>query len=167
MKRNMSSASLASMNSAGSFGTSTNVSVNDSKKGKTSPVNAREGALFYIRALCEVVGKGAESFVVPLLAPVLDETWSSNSSIREAAEDTCRAIISVSSPLSAPVITIPVLIQALKLSSEWRVKENALNCLSQLSSKHKASREISRHLPSLIPVLVSQVWDTKTQVVHA
>lgn len=167
MKRVTSTASLASMNSAGSYGLSTNMSVNDAKKGKTSAVNAREGSLFYIRALCDVVGRSAEPFVVPLLAAVLDETWSSNSSIREAAEDTCSAIISLASPLAAPAVIIPVLAQAIQLSTEWRVKENAMNCITQLSSKDKASREVCRHLQSLIPVLVSQVWDTKAQVVHA
>ena len=80
------------MNSAGSFGASTAASVNDARKGKTSAVNAREGSLFYIRALCEIVGRSAEPFVVPLLAAVLDETWSSNSAIRETAEDTCTAM---------------------------------------------------------------------------
>lgn len=167
MKRVTSTASLASMNSAGSFGASTAASVTDAKKGKTSAINAREGSLFYIRALCEIVERSAEPFVVPLLAAALDETWSSNSSIREAAEDTCRAIISVASPLSAPAIIIPVLSQALQLSGEWRVKENALNCISQLSAKDKAPREVCRYLQALIPILVSQVWDTKAQVVHA
>ena len=83
MKRVPSTASLASMNSAGSYGIGTNASVNDAKKGKTSAVNSREGSLFYIRALCEFIDRSIELYIVLLLAAVLDETWSSNSSIRE------------------------------------------------------------------------------------
>jgi len=50
-------------------------------------------------------------------------------------------------------------------STEWRVKENALHCLSQLS--FNAPTQVCRSLTELLPLVTSQVWDTKVQVTHA
>jgi len=88
------------------------------------PPNALEGSLLVVRALCESVGASVEPFVMPLLNLVL--TWSSHASgsIRDAAEDTCRAMMALVNTYAICMV-IPVLFTAFN-HPEWRVKENAL-----------------------------------------
>lgn len=168
MKKIASAVSLSSMISAtelsaDSIGGGDSYTA-ESKKGRQSPPLARGGALLIIRALCEIVGKISEPFVVPLLAPSLDECSSSNSSVRTAAEDTSKAIVTLASPLAASHMICPVLFAAMK-STEWRVKVNALDRLSELSNS--ASNQVSRMLPKIIPAVTDTVWDTKPQVTKA
>jgi len=166
MRKICSTASLASMGSGnastaltggGSVGT-------DSKRGKTTPANAREGALLLLRALCELRLKSVEPYVVPLLAAALDEGGSASSSVREAAGDASEAIISIASPLAVPMLIVPVLFEALR-SPEWRVKTTALERLSLVASV--APSQTSKLLPEIIPVVTSTIWDTKPQVSKA
>ena len=150
---------IASSASIGSLASSTVVS--DSKKGKTTPPEAREGSLLMLRALAEIAGKISEPFVVPLLAAALDESSSSHSYLREAATDTATAIVELSNPLALSGLICPVLFEALQ-SPEWRVKENALDRLAQCATH--APKQMSVLLPKIIPTITSQVWDTKPQV---
>jgi len=168
MSRIMSSVSLASMESATSDGgftnTDTTATVASMEKGKSTPAPAREGCLLLLRALCEIVGKSAEPYVVPLLAAALDESSSSQGMIRDASEDTCKAIIKLANPYSTETLLCPVIFEALK-SPEWRVKCNALERLSQLATT--APLQICTLLPRIIPIVSRQVWDTKPQVSKA
>ena len=168
MRKIASAVSLASMDSTGatddipsnmSIGTSTIGT--DSKRGKTTPANAREGALLLLRALCELGLKATEPFVVPLLAAALDECGSSSSSVREAAEDASVAIVASANPFAASRFIVPVIFEALH-SPEWRVKAAALDRLAQVAEL--APRQVSRLLPKIIPTVTAQVWDTKPQV---
>eukprot|EP00984_Skeletonema_dohrnii_P000221 scaffold70_cov124-Skeletonema_dohrnii-CCMP3373.AAC.2 len=168
MRKIASAVSLASMDSTGvtddfpsnmSIGTSTIGT--DSKRGKTTPSNAREGALLLLRALCELGMKSVEPYVVPMLAAALDECGSSSSSIREAAEDASVAIVSLANPLAASRLIVPVIFEALH-SPEWRVKSAALDRLTQVAER--APQQVSRLLPKIIPTVTAQVWDTKPQV---
>ncbi|KAL9179535.1 hypothetical protein ACHAXT_008825 [Thalassiosira profunda] len=136
----------------------------DSKRGKTTPANAREGALLFLRALCELKMKGVEPYVVPLLAAALDECASSSSGVREAAEDASTAIVALANPLAVPMLILPVLFEALH-SPEWRVKATALERLVQVAAL--APRQTSKLLPKIIPTVTSQIWDTKPQVTKA
>mmetsp|Transcript_2867 Transcript_2867/g.5231 ORF Transcript_2867/g.5231 Transcript_2867/m.5231 type:complete len:583 (-) Transcript_2867:123-1871(-) len=172
MRKICSSASLASMDSesamrsqeypstmsmASSVGT-------DSKRGKTTPANAREGALLFLRALCELELKSVEPYVVPLLAAALDECGSSSSSVRAAADDASEAIVSIANPLAVAMLIVPVMFEALH-SPEWRVKSSALERLSQVAAA--APRETSKLMPKIIPTVTAQIWDTKPQVTKA
>lgn len=168
MRKIASAVSLASMESAGAtddfpsnmtVGTSTIGT--DSKRGKTTPANAREGALLLLRALCELGMKSVEPYVVPMLAAALDECGSSSSSIREAAEDASVAIVALANPLAASRLIVPVVFEALH-SPEWRVKAAALDRLAQAAEL--APKQVSRLLPKIIPTVTAQVWDTKPQV---
>lgn len=136
----------------------------DSRRGKTTPANAREGALLFLRALCELGLKSIEPFVVPMLAAALDECGSSSSSVREAAEDAARAIVTIANPLAVPMLIVPVLFEALN-SPEWRVKSTSLEVLVQVASL--APRQTSALLPKIIPTVTNQIWDTKPQVTKA
>lgn len=177
MRKILSVASLASMdsdNAIQSMGTgtmdpstmslATSTVGTDSKRGKTTPANAREGALLFLRALCELGLKSIEPYVVPMLAAALDECASSSSSVREAATDASEAIVSVSNPLAVPMLIVPVLFEALR-SPEWRVKATALERLMQVAAL--APSQTSKLLPKIIPVVTNQIWDTKPQVTKA
>jgi hypothetical protein len=162
MRKITSTVSLASMASmdTGTFDDGSTI-LSDSKKGLTTPPEAREGSLLLIRALAEIIGKQAEPFVVPLLAAALEECSSSSSFVREAAEDTTNSILELVNGHAIPILVCPVLFEALH-SPEWRVKATALNKMSQCATLHRD--HISRLLPEIIPIVTSQVWDTKPQV---
>mmetsp|Transcript_41901 Transcript_41901/g.47610 ORF Transcript_41901/g.47610 Transcript_41901/m.47610 type:complete len:570 (-) Transcript_41901:116-1825(-) len=164
LRPSSSSVSLASMdNDSVSGATSVNSGGTDSKRGKTTPPNAREGSLLIIRALCEIVGKPVEPYVVTgFLASALDECGSSVSAVREAAEDTSTALVALASPWSFPCLIFPMLLISLK-STEWRVKFNALERVSQCATT-TATHQVNHMLPKLIPEITSQVFDTKAQV---
>ena len=173
MRKIASTASLASMdsdNAAAYSADMSNMSIagssvgTDSKRGKTTPANAREGALLFIRACCELGLKSVEPYVVPLLAPSLDECGSSSSSVREAAGDASMAIVSIVNPLAVPMLVVPVLFEAFH-SPEWRVKSTALERLVQVATL--APSQTSKMLPQIIPTVTNQIWDTKPQVTKA
>uniref|UniRef100_A0A7S1VSC1 TOG domain-containing protein n=1 Tax=Grammatophora oceanica TaxID=210454 RepID=A0A7S1VSC1_9STRA len=162
LRPSTSALSLASMDMDDTTVTTMNSTGTDSKRGKSTPANAREGSLLIIRALCETVGKKAEPYVVGgFLAAALDECGSSSSSVREAAEDTASALVTLANPWAFPKLICPLLIQSLT-STEWRVKYNALERLSQCAAT--APKQVCSLLPDLIPRVTDQVWDTKVQV---
>mmetsp|Transcript_9272 Transcript_9272/g.16607 ORF Transcript_9272/g.16607 Transcript_9272/m.16607 type:complete len:574 (+) Transcript_9272:220-1941(+) len=137
----------------------------DSKRGKSTPANAREGSLLIIRALSEIVGKKTEPYIVgAFLAAALDECGSNSSSVREAAEDAATALIKLANPWAFPRLISPLLLKSLK-SNEWRVKANALERLGQCAET--APKQVCNLLPLLIPNVTNQVWDTKAQVTKA
>jgi hypothetical protein len=165
LKASTSALSLASMDTNGS-GTSGGTSLQtDSKRGKTTPADAREGSMLILRALCETIGAEVEPFVVgAFLAAALDECGSNSSQVRQAAEDTASALISLANPWAFPCLVCPLLLQALK-AFEWRVKVNALDRLAQCAETSPA--QVCRMLPTLIPAVSGVVFDTKAQVVKS
>ena len=169
LKPSLSALSLSSLVDAdtASLGTTTvNSAGTDSKRGKTTPPDGREGSLLVIRALCEITGKSAEPFVVgAFLAAALDECASSSSAIRQAAEDTTAAIVALANPWAFPCILCPLLLKSLRGSTEWRVKAATLERLQQASST--SPTQVHKLVPKLIPAITNQVWDTKAQVSKA
>jgi len=163
LKPSASAVSLASMGSIDDMTTVTDVTTGtDSKRGKSTPANAREGSLLLIRAFCEIIGKAAEPYVVgAFITAALDECGSNSSSIREAAEDAATALIKLANPHAFPSLISPLLLKAMK-STEWRVKVNALDRLAQCAGT--SPRQVCSALPLLIPGVTGQVWDTKAQV---
>ncbi|KAL3911227.1 MAG: hypothetical protein SGILL_007364, partial [Bacillariaceae sp.] len=161
LKPSASAVSLTSLDDTATY-TTMSTAGTDTKRGKSTPASAREGSLLIIRALCELVGKSSEPFVVgAFLAAALDECGSNTGSVREAAEDTATAIITLSSPWAFPRLISPLLLISIK-SSEWRVKACALDRLAQCAST--SPKQVCALLPTLIPAVTNQVWDTKAQV---
>jgi hypothetical protein len=164
LKPSASAVSLTSLDDTATY-TTMSTAGTDSKRGKSTPASAREGSLLIIRALCELVGKKSEPYIVgAFLAAALDECGSNTSSVREAAEDTATALIKLANPFAFPRLISPLLIKSLK-SNEWRVKANALDRLAQCSTT--APKQVCALLPALIPAITNQVWDTKAQVTKA
>lgn len=166
LKPSVSAVSLHSMDmDADTEATSVTSNGTDANRGKTTPPNAREGSLLMIRALCEIVGKPAEPFIVgAFLAAALDECGSNSTSIRGVAEDASKALIRLAAPWAFSRIVCPLLLQSLR-SNEWRVKFNTLERLELCAST--APDQVNRLLPKLIPEITDQVWDTKQQVSKA
>jgi hypothetical protein len=161
LKPSASAVSLTSLDDTATY-TTMSTAGTDSKRGKSTPASAREGALLIIRALCEVVGKKSEPYVVgAFLAAALDECGSNTGSVREAAEDTATALIKLANAWTFPRLISPLLLISLK-SNEWRVKATALDRLAQCAST--APKQVCSLLPTLIPAVTNQVWDTKAQV---
>jgi hypothetical protein len=158
LRPSLSALSLVSMDTVtttGSIGT-------DSKRGKSIPANAREGCLLLLRALCQIVGRPVEPYVVgAFLAAALDECASATGAVREAADDASVAIVALANPWVYPSILHPLLLQALK-STEWRIKAAALERFEQCAMT--APAQVQKLIPDLIPAVASQVWDTKAQV---
>lgn len=139
----------------------------DSKRGKSTPPAAREGCLLLLRALCQIVGRKVEPFVVgAFLAAAIDECGSSSSEVRQAAEDTSVAIVTLAHAWTFPSILFPILVQPLDSSTEWRVKAAALERLQQCASQ-RSPVQTQKLIPKLIPIIANQVWDTKAQVQKA
>lgn len=181
IKPSRSAISLTSMDDAttgsGSIGfiaDDTTTVISDSRRGKTTPAEAREGCYLLIRALCEiVVGKSStttsspvEPYVVgALLASALDECGSGNGAVRQAAQDCALAICQIANPWSFPSILRPLLLQTLLNTTEWRIKAAALECFEHCAKTKSAV--VQKLIPKLLPPMVSQVWDTKPQVSKA
>ena len=165
MKKILSTLSLASMASteAETFDGGSTI-MSDSKKGRTTSPDAREGCLLFLRALAEIVGETSEPFIIPLLAAALEECSSSSSYVRSAAEDTASTIVKMANPHVVSLLIFPVLFEALH-SPEWRVKTAALEKLAQCADAYP--RPTSLMLPKIIPTVTGQVWDTKPQVTKA
>jgi hypothetical protein len=163
LKPSASAVSLVSLDDTMESLASMSISVGtDSKRGKSTPTTAREGSLLLIRAFCEILGKKAEPYVVgAFLAAALDECGSNSSSVREAAEDTTTALIKIANPWAFPRLISPLLLKSMK-AFEWRVKTNALDRLAQCATT--APKQVCELLPTLIPNVTNQVWDTKAQV---
>ena len=165
LKPSASAVSLVSMDETTVTSANGNSLGTDTKRGKHVPADAREGCLLFIRALCEIVGRKAEPYVVgAFLAAALDECGSTSSAVREAAEDTATAIITLAHAWAFPKIICPLLLQSLH-TSEWRVKYNALDRLKQCTTT--ARSQVYKLIPTLIPAIANQVWDTKAQVSKA
>jgi len=151
-----------------SIGGGSSVYSTDSKRGKMVSPEAREGALLFARALIQFVGIPVEPFIIPLLAPALEECSSTSNFVREAAEDTIMAMVSLANAHAYPVLVCPILFEAL-VSPEWRTKTAALEALSLIASLNCPIKRsvISRLLPKIVPIVTGQVWDTKPQVSKA
>jgi hypothetical protein len=166
LKASSSALSLSSMGGDDTTVTSAgNTAATDSKRGKVTPADAREGSLLLIRAFCQTLGKKVEPYVVgAFLAAALDECGSNSGMIREAAEDAATALVELANPWAFPFLLAPLLLQSLN-AAEWRVKFNALQRLAQTAKT--SPNQVCRMLPVLIPAVTNQVWDTKPQVTKA
>ena len=168
LKASTSAVSLTSLLSEADYATTTAAnSVNtDSRRGKTTPPAAREGCLLLLRALAEIVGKPVEPYIVgAFLAAALDECASANSAVREAAEDCSVALVQVTNPVAFRTIISPILLQTLRNTTEWRVKTAALERVQQVCGT--APTQVHKLIPTWIPAITNQVWDTKPQVSKA
>ncbi|KAI9290822.1 ARM repeat-containing protein, partial [Neoconidiobolus thromboides FSU 785] len=123
--------------------------------------DVREGTLYTYTAIINTVGKPAEPFIVSVLTNILECLSDKVTIVRQAADETTKALISILSPNSVKAI-LPTLFEALELNKKWQTKEGSLNLIASLPTI--AHRQVQDNLKDILPVVSDAMWDSKPQV---
>ncbi|CAI5497356.1 unnamed protein product [Closterium sp. Naga37s-1] len=122
---------------------------------------AREGAMLFISALVEKMGRTCEPFLIELLPAVLVLYSDKLQNVRAAADAAGRAICSTICPFAAKLL-LPAIFEGMSDRKNWRTAEGALVLLSVLANS--APRQLARCLPEIVPKVSEAMSDSKEQV---
>ncbi|CAI7798103.1 unnamed protein product [Closterium sp. NIES-53] len=122
---------------------------------------AREGAMLFISALVEKMGRTCEPFRIELLPAVLVLYSDKLQNVRAAADAAGRAICSTICPFAAKLL-LPAIFEGMSDRKNWRTAEGALFLLSVLANS--APRQLARCLPEIVPKVSEAMSDSKEQV---
>ncbi|KAI0233665.1 translational activator of GCN4 [Massospora cicadina] len=127
---------------------------------KSKRAEARQGAMFALETLCELLGRQFEPYVIQTLPYLLVGFSDPSDDVRRATLSTSRVIMS---KLSGHGIkrTLPSLLEGLE-DYHWRTKRGAIELLGSMA--YCAPRQLAVSLPTIVPRLIKVLNDSHPMV---
>jgi hypothetical protein len=123
----------------------------------------REGTLLAIAAIATGVGRPAEPYLIPLLAPVLAALADKATPVRVAAASAQAALEGLLCPHGIAAV-LPTLFDAM-LAQKWQTNEGACKMLSALADR--APRQVAVCLPDIVPKVTEAMGNARPAVKDA